>query len=294
MRKDPTEFKERFQRWKNGEQVYENGLTLPTYEDGKDSLKYEKAFYNAIDPRQGFPESKTDAILMQARVWNKYLSGDNTRDYDLEPELADSVSDAAFRKRLGLPYDKKFLPVWNGDTVRLPKPLEAEIPTDTTFLKNRIASTKRLMNYSRKYRDNEYIKLALEEDQTALDALRKTYATGRPVGINEHSFNSRRWVNNGEVTPTMSPLNVLAHYNIRYDKDENKMYYSDSYDFNEYDDKVPGKAFRIRGNIDFKTPKLRSSTKKLIKKIKNDYDSNNINKMFNRTLRIPKWVSDQL
>ena len=136
MRKDPTEFRERFQRWKKGEQVYENGLALPAYEDGKDPLKYEKAFYNAIDPRQGFPESKTDAVLMQARVWNKYLSGDNTRDYDLEPELADSVSDAAFRKRLGLPYDKKFLPVWNGDTVRLPKPLEAEIPTDTTIAAN--------------------------------------------------------------------------------------------------------------------------------------------------------------
>jgi len=54
--------------------------------------------------------------------------------------------------------------VWNGDTVSLPKPIEKEIPTDTAFLKNRIADTKRLMDYSRKYRDNEYIKLALKED----------------------------------------------------------------------------------------------------------------------------------
>lgn len=34
MRKDPTEFRERFQRWKNGEQVYEAGL--PKCGDGKD------------------------------------------------------------------------------------------------------------------------------------------------------------------------------------------------------------------------------------------------------------------
>lgn len=34
MRKDPTEFRERFQRWKNGEQVYEAGL--PKYDGGKD------------------------------------------------------------------------------------------------------------------------------------------------------------------------------------------------------------------------------------------------------------------
>lgn len=39
MKKDPTEFRQRFQRWKNGEQVYEAGL--PHYEDGKDARKLE-------------------------------------------------------------------------------------------------------------------------------------------------------------------------------------------------------------------------------------------------------------
>ena len=33
MMKDPTEFRERFARWKAGEKVYENGL--PTYGGGK-------------------------------------------------------------------------------------------------------------------------------------------------------------------------------------------------------------------------------------------------------------------
>ena len=37
MRKDTTAFRERFERWKQGEQVYENGLALPAYQDGKDS-----------------------------------------------------------------------------------------------------------------------------------------------------------------------------------------------------------------------------------------------------------------
>ena len=39
MLKDPTKFRERFQRWKKGEQVYENGLALPTYEDGLTARK---------------------------------------------------------------------------------------------------------------------------------------------------------------------------------------------------------------------------------------------------------------
>ena len=38
MRSDPTQFRDRFKRWKKGEQVYKDGL--PHYEDGKDS-KYK-------------------------------------------------------------------------------------------------------------------------------------------------------------------------------------------------------------------------------------------------------------
>lgn len=41
MRKDPTQFRERFRKWKNGEQVYDAGL--PKYEMGKDDevIRYE-------------------------------------------------------------------------------------------------------------------------------------------------------------------------------------------------------------------------------------------------------------
>ena len=51
MRKDPTEFRERFQRWKKGEQVYENGLALPAYEDGKDANDVP-SYTPSIDDRE--------------------------------------------------------------------------------------------------------------------------------------------------------------------------------------------------------------------------------------------------
>ena len=37
MRKDTTEFRQRFQRWKNGEQVYDKGRVIPHYEGGEDA-----------------------------------------------------------------------------------------------------------------------------------------------------------------------------------------------------------------------------------------------------------------
>ena len=43
MRRDPTQFRERFKRWKAGEQVYDKGL--PKFEDGKDSIDFYKNVY---------------------------------------------------------------------------------------------------------------------------------------------------------------------------------------------------------------------------------------------------------
>lgn len=63
MRKDPTEFRERFQRWKEGEQVYEAGL--PKYADGltpynKRDVNTNQALYNSEEdlysPRYTLPE----------------------------------------------------------------------------------------------------------------------------------------------------------------------------------------------------------------------------------------------
>ena len=69
MRKNPTKFRERFQRWKEGKQVYENGRPLPAYEDGNEpyirstiedaALKAAKASGNYVpDPMNKYPYQK--------------------------------------------------------------------------------------------------------------------------------------------------------------------------------------------------------------------------------------------
>lgn len=50
MKKDPTEFRDRFARWRAGEKVYENGL--PTYGGGKSAKKgpyVSKPVYDEFD-----------------------------------------------------------------------------------------------------------------------------------------------------------------------------------------------------------------------------------------------------
>lgn len=48
MRKDPTEFRERFAKWKAGESVYEGGL--PKYQDGKEPYEYSGYNYEYKTP----------------------------------------------------------------------------------------------------------------------------------------------------------------------------------------------------------------------------------------------------
>ena len=292
--KDPTEWRNKFDAWKNGtptselfnlpkydtgsdDYFEENGHTYHYVKEGNKIIKrkvvfksqngdvfgtkqealdnnptpFKKALFNRIDPTQDYPTA-----FQAARHWTqakiKALSGEeNEKEWELSPTIGNRTSEAAWAKRLGLPYDRSLLPVWNGDTVRLSKQLEQEIPVDTTMLKDRIAGIEKLMDYSSKYRRSNVINAAYEADKQALEALRKTYATGQPVGVNEFSYNSRQLVDNGMIDEwNISPLNVLKEYNIRYDKDQNKMYYSDEYDFNEFDWAVPGNPYRIRGAID--------------------------------------------
>lgn len=213
--------------------------------------KYNRALYSSINPIYAYPDPIL-AFITANKAYTKVLKGEQDEmEYAIGNSLGEQVADAAWRKRLGLSYDDKLLPVFSGDTVRLPKQIENEIPVDTTFLKKRIAANKALMDKYAKYKRNPYIRFALSVDEKTLEALRKTYATGEPVGINEFSHNTRQWVNNGEITEyPITPLNVLQNFNIRYDKPTNRMYYSDEYDFNEYELGVPGIPFRFRGYID--------------------------------------------
>lgn len=213
--------------------------------------KYNRAVYSSLNPIMAYPSwtlagrSATQAVIKAAK--NKQ----DEMEYKIGDSLGEKVADAGWRKYLGLSYDKQLLPVFNGDTVRLPKQLELEIPTDTTFIKKRIANTKKLMDQYDEYYFDPIVQHALEVDEKTLKALRKTYKTGKPVGVNEFAHNSRQWIKNGEVVDEpISPLNVFQNFNIRYDKDTNRMYYSDAYDLNQFEWGSPGTPFRFRGYID--------------------------------------------
>lgn len=225
----------------------------------------KRALYSTLNPTDAYPEDKLDGFF---NYWlpskMKQLSSNPDRmSYRIGNSLADSVADAAWKKYLGLEYDEKFLPKGEYDdkteygenTVRLPKELEMEIPTDTVMLKNRIATNERLVKLNRG-NVPDHVYNALDSDKQALEGLRKTYQTGQPVGISEFSFNSRKW---GTSSPGPDggtpPMNVLHNYNIRYDKDTNRMYYSDTYDFNGYDSWLEGTPFRIRGFVDLNKSK---------------------------------------
>lgn len=220
-----------------------------TPKEKKPKSRRARAIYNTIDPRGDVPDDYMDAAGMEAAIRYKMAFGDvDELEYELGNDLPSRVSDAAWRKRLGYDYNDSLL-IPNGNAVRLPVDIEREIPTDTTMLKNRIAAIDKLMQYSNKYRRNKYVKLAKRVDQEALDALRKTYKTGERVKLNEHSFNSRQWVKDGNIDAGMSPLNVLKNYTVWYDPKNDVMNYSDIYDFNKYDWAIPGQPFDIKGSI---------------------------------------------
>ena len=237
-----------------------------TKEDEKVSY-LNRLYYSKINPLHGYPQGYIDAatnpLYLQALIEGRKTPNEMT--YIVE----DSVGDAAWRKRLGLSYDKKFL-IDNGDgSVKLHKNRENEIPVDTNLYINRINSSKDAIKRitkqideinTKKYNgtfdknDEEELKYLLEDrslinaginvDKETLEALRKTYKTGKAVTVNEFGYNSRSNSINGD-----SPLNMLQNYGIQYDKNKNVMRYFDTYDFNQFDPFVPGKPFDFKGEI---------------------------------------------
>ena len=206
-----------------------------------DDIRYKQNLYNLIDPTNAIPESVGDAIDYAKAI----KAAKSDKDYSYSRMYEDKAADAAWAKRLGLPYDTTIL-VDNPDgSVHLAKYLEDEIPTDTNFIKKRIADNEELMNktYGPKRRD---IRAALDVDNKALEALRETYRTGNKVEMNEFSHMSRDLRQNNQT----SPLNLLHRYTLQYDKDNNVMNYSDIYNFDGFEDYVPGNPFDIRGRIE--------------------------------------------
>lgn len=107
MHRDPTEFRERFKRWKAGERVYDSGHTLPAYDDGKTP---EETYYGQLLPtvtieghkptllenignwfvdaskRAAFNENPA---VMTASGWTAYPDGSTRQDAFNTPERND-------------------------------------------------------------------------------------------------------------------------------------------------------------------------------------------------------------
>lgn len=83
MKKDPTQFRQRFQRWKNGEQVYDAGL--PKYEEGKESkdpIAYDTYMPEVVvTPNQPLHFSgHTYSEAWNQDLKDQYYSGQNVRN----------------------------------------------------------------------------------------------------------------------------------------------------------------------------------------------------------------------
>ena len=214
------------------------------YKGNKDDIHYRQNIFNYDDPTSAVPSTVGEAfeylrIAEKAKTdkdlpyWRKYI----------EP-----TADAGWAKRLGLPYDNTLL-INNPDgSVHLSEQIESEIPTDTVFIKNRIDANEKKLN-SIYGAQRQVINAALDFDRKTLESLRHTYKTGEPVEMNEHSYISRNWqgLKPEEIGPT--PLSVMHRYTGQYDKDKNVFNYWDIYNFDEFEDFVPGEPFEIRGSI---------------------------------------------
>lgn len=217
------------------------------YKGSTNDTTYARNIFNMVDPTNAIPQDFSD-VFNYVRIAEKANSGER---YKYKREKENIYSDAAWAKRLGLPYDSTILIDNSDGSVRLSKQLEKEIPTDTTFLKNRIKENE--TNINNTYGpQRKTLRLALEYDKDALEALRETYKTGKPVILNEHSHTSRNWSGLKPENIDTTPLNLMHRFTVQYDKNKNKMNYWDKYDFDEYEDFVPGKPFLIKGSINLK------------------------------------------
>lgn len=216
--------------------------------DKKVSRK-NRAIYSTFNPIWDTPPWYS-AISKGVEATYKQITNPDEMNYT----VTDSVADAGWRKRLGLSYNSKFLPNNKDGSVRLPKYVEDEIPTDTVMLKKRIKANQQLADSPQIMgKDWQLIQGMINLDQNTLESLRHTYKTGEPVVINEYSNNSRKLMKNGKLDKNyQSPLNILRNFTIQYNPKNNTMEYKDIYDFDGYEWAVPGKPFNIKGSIKLK------------------------------------------
>ena len=216
---------------------------------GDGNTLYHRNVYNLVDPTASIPKTVFD-------LYNYKLIADEA----LKPkgyikkyrEKIEPLAEAAWAKRLGLPYDTSILISNNDGTFKLNDNYEQELPIDTNFYKTRIANNKSLLQKYNKgggTERNKVLKMAIGEDEAALNALRKTYKTGKWVSFNEQAHKSRHWIDNGDVKLDISPLSALQNFSGRYNAADNTFEYFDIYDFNDLEPIVPGNPFTIKGKI---------------------------------------------
>jgi len=192
-----------------------------------------KRFYNAIDPTAPAPTFSPEGIK-QGLTYVR----DIARGYKANNEVTDKVSDAAWKKRLGLGYDSKYLPSNPDGSVRMPVENERQILLDTLALKRRMKiHSPKLVGQTP---SEDY-----KADEDYLFKLRAMFNKGKTVGVEE----GQAWKDRDTSKQDLTPLNVLGNFSMKYDKPSNTVKYSDVYDFNSLDWAVPGKPFNIKGRL---------------------------------------------
>lgn len=223
-------------------------------ESDKAVPKWNRAVYSQFNSAWGYP-SIPGAVVNGLVAGIRRIFGNSDK---LQYKVVDKTGDNYSRYRFGLSVDPEYFgEVLDDGSVTLPKYNETEIPIDTTIIKNRIAADEEFIkNNQFTQKEWDIANGLLNTDKQTLDSLRHTYKTGEPVVINEFSYNSRpalKDFNYTEDNPT--PLNMLQNYTIQYNPSDNTMYYSDVYDYNQFDWLVPGKAYKINGAINLNKKK---------------------------------------
>ena len=197
-----------------------------------------KRIYEAVDPTVDYP------TFLEAGKLGAYAAIGKKANKKLEP-----VSDAAWRKRLGLEYDSNLLPENPDGSFRLPESYEKQFMVNPSEVEKRIkrlidiyGSREELEKYDH---DNQML---LKRNEEYLEKLKKLYS-GTPIVVNEFDVWKDTDIRNKEA---ISPFNVLKNFTLKYDPKTKIMTYEDVYDFNEFEKFVPGKAFNIRGVVPLK------------------------------------------
>ena len=260
---DPDKVFNEQERFKDRHRLNDDGSK---YENGGD--RKVRAFYSSFNPTDSYPQignyldyiGKTLSYINKAYLWGN----PDKMDYTIGDDLGSKISDAAFRKRLGLSYDKKYLIDNEDGSVSLPKEAFKDVNLDKKSIQARIDRDikDKTFNEENYINDND---ISDEDKQnyknwndlldtrisinkhflSQLDSLDK-----KPIVYSEVYDNSYdKALEHKNNKKNISKLNALQDFTI-YPKNKNGKYkYRDVYDFNQWDWLVPGKSYEIKGEF---------------------------------------------